>query len=82
MKAKLSLENKQEIQVENRKIIPSTEESVDKESKSKILEKPIQSKSVIIPSKKRKKMHPPGNKDLKLEIHPGNEDSLNKVIVS
>ena len=52
----------------------------EKETQKKI-EKPIRTKRIIIP-KKRKKIHAPGNKDIQLEIQVGNEDLINKIIVS
>ena len=47
----------------------------------KKMEKPVRTKRVIIP-KKRKKIHAPGNKDIQLEIQVGNDDLINKIIVS
>ena len=47
----------------------------------KKMEKPERTKKVIVP-KKRKKIRPPGNKDVKLEIEIGNDDLINKIIVS
>ena len=52
----------------------------EKETQKKI-EKPIRTKRIIIP-KKRKKIHAPGNKDIQVEIQVGNEDLINKIIVS
>ena len=45
------------------------------------MEKPLRTKRVIIP-KKSKKIHAPGNKDIQLEIQVGNDDLINKIIVS
>ena len=45
------------------------------------MEKRIRNKRVIIP-KKRKKINAPGNKDTQLERQIGNDDLINKIIVS
>ena len=45
------------------------------------IERPVRTKRVN-PPKKRKKIHAPINKDVKLEIQIGNDDLINKIIVS
>lgn len=44
------------------------------------MERPVRAKRVVFP-KKRKKIHAPGNKDIKLEIQIGNDDLTNQIIV-
>ena len=62
------------------KIPVRKEQNKENESPKKI-EKPIRTKRVLIP-KKRKKIRPPGNKDVKLEVEIGNDDLINRIIVS
>ena len=65
-------------------IVKKEHENKDKDKEKqtqKKIEKPIRTKRIIIP-KKRKKIHAPGNKDIQLEIQVGNEDLINKIIVS
>ena len=58
------------------------EKGKDKEKEPpKKIEKPIRTKRIFIP-KRRKKIHAPANKDVNLEIQVGNEDVINKIIVS
>lgn len=80
MKSKLAAGENIEIsaKLEKKSIIKSDKDS---EKQSPRMEKPVRTKRVILP-KKRKKIHAPGNKDIKLEIEIGNDDLVNKIIVS
>jgi hypothetical protein len=56
------------------------EKDNDKE-KQKVFKKPNRTKRVHLP-KRRKKIHPPINNDVKLEIKLENDDLINRIIVS
>ncbi len=58
-----------------------TEKEKDSEKETNKLERPARIKRVF-PPRKRKKIHAPINKDVKLEIQIGNDDIINKIIVS
>jgi hypothetical protein len=78
MKAKLA--SGENIQIDTKiEKIPVMKKEKEGDSPVKI-EKPVRTKRVIIP-KKRKKIHAPGNKDIKLEIQIGNDDLTNQIIV-
>jgi len=82
MKSKLLSGDQIEIETKVEKITVKKEQNKDKEKESpKTIETPVRTKRVIVP-KKRKKIHSPGNKDIKLEIQIGNDDLINKIIVS
>ena len=53
----------------------------EQETENFKIERPVRTKRVN-PPKKRKKIHAPINKDVKLEIQIGNDDLINKMIVS
>lgn len=86
MKSKLAAGKQIEIDTKIIQKIPIKREQVDKENQNesetpKKMEKPIRTKRIIIP-KRKKKIHSPGNKDIKLEIQVGNDDLINNIIVS
>jgi hypothetical protein len=56
------------------------EKDSDKETQ-KLFKKPNRTKRVHVP-KRRKKIHPPINNDVKLEIKLENDDLINRIIVS
>lgn len=58
-----------------------TEKEKDSEKETNKSERPARIKRVF-PPRKRKKIHAPINKDVKLEIQIGNDDIINKIIVS
>ena len=78
LKSKLASGGNIEIEAKIEKISTIKEKTKDTPRK---MEKPVRTKRVIIP-KKRKKIHAPGNKDIQLEIQVGNDDLINKIIVS
>ena len=78
LKSKLASGENIEIEAKIEKISTIKEKMKDTPKK---MEKPVRTKRVIIP-KKRKKIHAPGNKDIQLEIQVGNDDLINKIIVS
>ena len=80
MKAKMASGQDIEFEAKIAKIPVRKENNKENESPTK-MEKPARTKRVIVP-KKRKKILPPGNKDIKLEIEIGNDDLINKIIVS
>ncbi len=84
MKSKLASGDQIEIETKIERITVKKEQDKDKDKEKeslKTIEKPVRTKRVIVP-KKRKKIHSPGNKDIKLEIQIGNDDLINKIIVS
>ena len=84
MKSKLASGDQIEIETKIERITVKKEQDKDKDKDKeslKTIEKPVRTKRVIVP-KKRKKIHSPGNKDIKLEIQIGNDDLINKIIVS
>ena len=78
LKSKLASGENIEIEAKIEKLSTIKEKTKDTPKK---MEKPVRTKRVIIP-KKRKKIHAPGNKDIQLEIQVGNDDLINKIIVS
>jgi hypothetical protein len=88
LKQKLSEEDvEEEIKViaQPKKNIEKKEEKEVKEEKEEKTinasdESLIKKKSSKIPTKKRKKIHAPINKDVKLDIQIGNDDLINKII--
>ena len=77
LKSKLASGENIEIEAKIEKLSTIKEKTKDTPKK---MEKPVRTKRVIIP-KKRKKIHAPGNKDIQLEIQVGNDDLINKIIV-
>jgi hypothetical protein len=85
MKSKLSigqynLEFSPQVQSQQKGKEKKDEKDNDKE-KQKVFKKPNRTKRVHLP-KRRKKIHPPINNDVKLEIKLENDDLINKIIVS
>ena len=78
LKSKLASGENIEIEAKIEKISTIKEKRKDTPRR---MEKLVRTKRVIIP-KKRKKIHAPGNKDIQLEIQVGNDDLINKIIVS
>ena len=84
MKSKLASGDQIEIETKIERITVKKEQDKDKDKEKeslKTIEKPVRTKRVIVP-KKRKKIHSPGNKDIKLEIQIGNDDLINKIIIN
>ena len=85
MKSKLSigqynLEFSPQVQSQQKGKEKKDEKDSDKE-KQKVFKKPNRTKRVHLP-KRRKKIHPPINNDVKLEIKLENDDLINRIIVS
>jgi hypothetical protein len=85
MKSKLSigqynLEFSPQVQSQQKGKEKKDEKDNDKE-KQKVFKKPNRTKRVHLP-KRRKKIHPPINNDVKLEIKLENDDLINRIIVS
>ena len=85
MKSKLSigqynLEFSPQVQSQQKGKEKKDEKDNDKE-KQKVFKKPNRTKRVQVP-KRRKKIHPPINNDVKLEIKLENDDLINRIIVS
>ena len=85
MKSKLSigqynLEFSPQVQSQQKGKEKKDEKDNDK-GKQKVFKKPNRTKRVHLP-KRRKKIHPPINNDVKLEIKLENDDLINRIIVS
>ena len=81
MKSKLSAGENIEVEAKIEKVRAIKKDNDKEKESEKKMEKPVRIKRVNL-SKKRKKIHAPGNKDIQLEIQVGNEDLTNKIIVS
>ena len=78
LKEQLSQEAEQMVINTNTKVEQVVEDN--KDTKPVIFEKPLKKQIVIKSSKKRKKIHAPINKDVKIDIQIGNDDLVNKII--
>ena len=81
MKSKLAAGENIEVEAKIEKVRAIKKDNDKEKESEKKMEKPVRIKRVNL-SKKRKKIHAPGNKDIQLEIQVGNEDLTNKIIVS
>lgn len=82
MNADFSLKIQKIPEVKKEKVKESdTEKEKESEKETSKIERPVRTKRVF-PPRKRKKIHAPINKDVKLEIQIGNDDIINKIIVS
>ena len=81
MKSKLAAGESIEYDTKIEKIPVIRKDKEKSKESPKKMEKPVREKRVNLP-KKRKKIHAPGNKELQLEIQIGNDDLINKIIVS
>ena len=81
---KQKLEEEEE---EQEKIVPQANINSEKQGENKEItkanatfEKPLKRQSAKMTTKKRKKIHAPINRDVKLDIQIGNDDLINKII--